>query len=58
MTLFYLYINLHGVLQENMTKYISPFTAHSNVVDINVKIKCGYQAKISTFVVYGLFYRS
>lgn len=41
-----------------MTKYISPFTAHSNVVDINVKIKCGYQAKISTFVVYGLFYRS
>jgi len=54
-THFYLYINLHGVLQEHMTKYISPFTAHCIVVDRNVKINCGYQTKILTFVEYSLF---
>jgi hypothetical protein len=41
-----------------MTKYISPFMEHGNVIEKNIKIKCGCQTNISTFVAYGLFYRS
>jgi len=41
-----------------MTKYISPFTAHGNVIERNIKIKCAYQTKVSTFSAYDLFYRS